>query len=230
MIIIPARLGSTRFPNKPLAKILGKEMIVRVCEVCSGISETWVAVPDKQLMKFVNSKGFKAVMTGQHCTGTDRVAEAINYINDDPDNIYINVQGDAPTVSAFDLLSLFIEKKKYPNHVIGTMCRKTHNNENVVKVVQNAGQLIYMTREGDAKYRQCGLYAFNRQELELFASVSNKKEVQRKYENIELMRFIDIGYPVRMLEVEGGPEVDVPEDVEIVERFLKNRKLVKVKA
>ena len=229
MIIIPARLGSTRFPNKPLANILGKEMILRVCETCSEVAETWVAVPDTSLMKFVHSKGFNAIMTGKHITGTDRLAEAINYIND-PNDIYINVQGDAPTVSAFDLLGLIIEKMKYPNHVIGTMCRLTHNNENVVKVIQNAGQLIYMTRKGDAKYRQCGLYAFNRKELEMFASIKNKEEVQAKYENIEIMRFIELGYPVHMLCVEGGPEVDVPDDVEIVECFLRNRTKSKVKA
>lgn len=219
MIIIPARMESTRFPNKPLALINGKEMILHVYERCTGIDDTWIATPNFELYQFILSKGYQALITSEQLTGTDRVAEAIAFINDEQD-IYINVQGDAPTIDTFDILNVMLEKKKHPNHVIGTMCKIGHNNENVVKVIQNAGQLCYMTRQGESRYRQCGLYAFNSAELTMFYNFPFKEAVLKKYENIEIMRFVEMGYPIQMVEITGGPEVDVPEDIAIVEQYL----------
>ena len=219
MIIIPARLESTRFPNKPLALINGKEMILHVYEKCATIEDTWVATPNVELYQLMLSRGYQAVLTSEQPTGTDRVAEAIAFLNDEQD-IYINVQGDAPAIDTLDIIDVILEKKKHPNHVIGTMCKLRHNNQNVVKVIQNAGQLCYMTRKGESRYKQCGLYAFNSAELTMFYNMPKKEEMLRRHENIEIMRFVEMGYPVQMVEIEGGPEVDVPEDIAIVEQYL----------
>jgi 3-deoxy-manno-octulosonate cytidylyltransferase (CMP-KDO synthetase) len=80
-----------------------------------------------------------------------------------------------------------------------------------------------MTRKGESKYKQCGLYAFNSAELTMFYNMPKKEEMLRKHENIEIMRFVEMGYPVQMVEIEGGPEVDVPEDIAIVEQYLQQK-------
>jgi CMP-2-keto-3-deoxyoctulosonic acid synthetase len=104
------------------------------------------------------------------------------------------------------------------------MCRAEYNDKNTVKVVHNAGQLMYMTREGEARFRQCGLYGFNRKELEAFSRVPNKSTLLEKYENIEIMRFAEIGYPVKMIEIQGSPEVNEPDDICVVEWLIEEKR------
>ena len=223
MIIIPTRLASTRFPNKPLAKIHGREMILHVCDRCSAVDNIYVATPDVDIIRLVENNGYRAVLTGDHITGTDRIAEVAEKI-DDPEDIYINVQGDSPAVNLEDVKRVIETKRYHHKFVVGTMCRMDNimeDNINVVKVIQNAGQLVYLTRKGGSKFRQCGLYAFNKEELRLFSQIPNKAAFLEMNENIELMRFIEIGYPVHMVEVAGSPEVDVPEDIKLLEHFIQ---------
>ena len=100
VIIIPARYDSTRFPGKPLVKILGIPMIIRVANICSkvmGKDSVYIATDNEIIKETVNKHGFKSIMTSNKClTGTDRVAEAASKINAD---IFINVQGDEPTIN-----------------------------------------------------------------------------------------------------------------------------------
>ena len=152
VIIIPARYKSSRFPGKPLAKILGKEMILRVLEICNKLinkKKIFVATDNKKINNLVVKNNFNVIMTSKKCsTGTDRVAEASKKIKAD---IFINVQGDEPVISAKDIEKIINTKKKYPNHVI---CGYTsisdfenENNVNLPKVVINKkSDLIYMSR------------------------------------------------------------------------------------
>ena len=115
-IIIPARYGSSRYKGKPLAKILGREMILRVADICSKVvnrNSLYIATDSKKIEKIVTENGYKTVMTSSKClTGTDRVAEAAKKIKS---NIIVNVQGDEPTIDPADIRKIIKVKKKYPN-------------------------------------------------------------------------------------------------------------------
>ena len=104
VIIIPARYGSSRLRGKPLYKILGREMVVRVAEICSkvvGLKNLYVATDSKKISNVVNKAGFKTIMTSSKClTGTDRVAEAAMKVRA---KIFVNVQGDEPTINPEDI-------------------------------------------------------------------------------------------------------------------------------
>ena len=152
IIIIPARYGSSRYKGKPLVKILNREMILRVADICSdvvGRENLYVATDNNKISKLVRDNNYKVVMTSTRClTGTDRVAEASKKINS---KIYINVQGDEPTINPKDIKTIIKAKIKYPNYVI---CGydKVHKFENpkslnLPKVVINDKQeLVYISR------------------------------------------------------------------------------------
>lgn len=113
VIIIPARYGSSRLRGKPLYKILGREMVVRVADICSkvvGIKNLFVATDSKKISEVVNKAGFRTIMTSSNClTGTDRVAEASIKVRA---KIFINVQGDEPTINPNDIKKIINKKKK----------------------------------------------------------------------------------------------------------------------
>ena len=152
VIIIPARYGSSRYKGKPLVKLLGREMILRVADICSKVvkkNKLFIATDDNRIAKKVSENGFNFIMTSKRClTGTDRVAEASKKIRS---SIYINVQGDEPTIRPSDIKKIIESKIKFPNHVI---CGydKVHKFENpfslnLPKVVVNEkNELIYISR------------------------------------------------------------------------------------
>ena len=114
-IIIPARYKSSRFPGKPLAKILGKEMILRVLNICAKAinkKNIYVATDDNRIKIRVLENNFQAIMTPKQCkTGTDRVAIASKKINA---RIFVNVQGDEPLINYKDIKKLYLPKKNFP--------------------------------------------------------------------------------------------------------------------
>ncbi len=111
--IIPARYKSSRFPGKPLALILNKPMIIWVCEIVEkalGKENTFVATDDKQIKETVLKHGYNVVMTSENClTGTDRLWEVAQKIKAD---IYVNIQGDEPTLDPNEIYGLLSEKTK----------------------------------------------------------------------------------------------------------------------
>jgi len=98
--LIPARYGSSRFPGKPLAPILGKPLIQRVYEqarLVKGLDELWVATDDERIRDCVEAFGGRALMTrADHPSGSDRLAEAAQLLGLAPDDLVINIQGDQP--------------------------------------------------------------------------------------------------------------------------------------
>jgi len=152
VIIIPARYGSSRYKGKPLVKILDREMVLRVADICSKVVEKknlYVATDNSKISKLVKNAKYNVLMTSTKClTGTDRVAEASKKIKS---KIYINVQGDEPTINPRDIKKIIKAKIKYPNHVI---CGydKVHklqkpSSTNLPKVVLNEKkELIYISR------------------------------------------------------------------------------------
>ena len=110
-IIIPARFGSSRYRGKPLVKILGREMVLRVADICSKIKKVkvFIATDSKKIANVAKKNGYDFIFTSSSClTGTDRVAEASNKIRS---KIYINVQGDEPTINPNDIKKVIKIKK-----------------------------------------------------------------------------------------------------------------------
>lgn len=232
LTIIPARMGSTRLPGKPLADICGKPMIVHVAERAHAaqLGRTVVATDSAQVLQAVQAHGLEAVMTrSDHESGSDRIYEALQIL--DPDGLVeavINVQGDLPTLEtdlivkalrplqdiAVDIATLGVE--------ITEESEKT--NPNVVKIVgsplaqENRLRALYFTRatapwgEGPL-YHHIGLYAYKRAALERFVSLGRSYLEQR--ESLEQLRALEAGMRIDVELVKALPlGVDTPADLE----------------
>ena len=237
LAVIPARYGSSRFPGKPLAAIRGVPLVVRVFQRVRSVlppEQIAVATDDDRIRKVCEEAGIRVLMTSSAClTGTDRVWEAAGQVEAE---IIVNVQGDEPLIKGDDILAVVRCKRNNPGHVVNAMCRITDRPDiespNVPKVVLNErDELVYMSRapipfvkaEGvtGVYRRQVCIYGFNRRELRAFAEFGRKSKLEEP-EDIEILRFLDLGIPVRMVEVSGASvAVDVPEDVARVERLLE---------
>ena len=235
--IIPARYNSSRFPGKPLIKILGKPMILWVAELSSkalGRENLFIATDDERIKNTVEAAGFKVVMTSNSLpTGTDRLAEVARNIKSD---IYINIQGDEPTIDP-NFITKVVEKKiNNPESVICAMSKLNSSddvfNVNIPKVIVNENtDMVYMSRlaipgfknevnKPKFYYKQVCIYAFNRKQLFSFSDFGRKSKLE-KCEDIELLRFLDLKTSIKMVEVEGiSYAIDVKEDIDIVTKRL----------
>ena len=238
VVIIPARYQSTRFPGKPLTSLVGKPMVLWVAEIGAravGRENVYVATEDDRIFDVVEHAGFQAIMTGDDAlTGTDRVAEAAESIDAD---IYLNVQGDEPLLDPADIRKIRDKKADCMDAVINGCCRLSDSedphNINIPKVITNeAGLMVYMSRQAipgfkDVKNaprnynKQVCIYAFTRNELRDFKNFGRKSRLE-KCEDIEILRFLELGKKILMVETSGGSlAVDVPEDVAPVEAALR---------
>ncbi len=235
--IIPARYNSSRFPGKPLIKILGKPMVLWVAELSSkalGRENLFIATDDERIKNTVEAAGFKVVMTSNSLpTGTDRLAEVARNIKSD---IYINIQGDEPTIDP-NFITKVVEKKiNNPESVICAMSKLNSSddvfNVNIPKVIVNENtDMVYMSRlaipgfknevnKPKFYYKQVCIYAFNRKQLLSFSDFGRKSKLE-KCEDIELLRFLDLKTSIKMVEVEGiSYAIDVKEDIDIVTKRL----------
>ena len=239
VIIIPARYGSSRYKGKPLVKIANREMILRVADICAGVvnkKNLYIATDSKKIAMVVKKAKYNAIVTSSKClTGTDRVAEAANKIKS---NIYINVQGDEPTIDSKDIQAIMKAKIRYPNHVI---CGydKVHkledpSNVNLPKVVVNKkNELIYISRAlipGSKKkiknleyLKQVCIYAFNKNDLSKFYSKKKKGYIET-LEDIEILRFFELGIKIKMVRLKSNSvAVDLIEDVPKAEKLIKQK-------
>lgn len=237
--LIPARLASTRFPEKPLALILGKPMILWVCELTAkavGSENTYVATDCERIAGVVRGAGFQAVMTKPEAlTGTDRIAEAIQAIDAD---LFINVQGDEPMLDPKSITNVIDEALAHPGSIVNGYAPipegEDPTNVNLPKcVIASDGRLLYMSRLAvpgfksndkapSVYYKQVCIYAFTREHLERYSSATKKAPCEAS-EDIEILRFLDLGYDVRMVELAGDTlAVDVPGDVFAVEAAMRS--------
>jgi 3-deoxy-manno-octulosonate cytidylyltransferase (CMP-KDO synthetase) len=238
VVIIPARYQSSRFPGKPLVNLLGKPMILWVSELSAqavGKENVYIATDDERISKVVIDAGFNTVMTSEQCfTGTDRLAEAANKI---PADIYINVQGDEPLINPKDIVNIIKAKKQYYHEVINGYCPlsidEDPNNVNIPKVIfTEDNRLVYMSRQAipgfkdkiqapDQYYKQVCIYAFTAEELQSYSDYG-RKSILEASEDIEIIRFLELGKKIRMVETSlGSLAVDVQEDITKVEQGLK---------
>ncbi len=237
IIVIPARYKSSRFPGKPLALIKGKTLLERVWDQCSKAApkdKIYIATDNKKIYNYCLKKKYQCLMTSTKClTGTDRVYELSKKIKS---KIYINVQGDEPLILPKDIKKIIKYSLKYPNYILNGMCKI--NNEldyrsfHVPKVVVNNNNfLLYMSRGGIpsnkknefvASFKQVCIYAFPRKALTDFSKI-NKKTFFENIEDIEILRFLELGYSVKMINVsQSSIGVDTPEDINRVNKYIKN--------
>ena len=211
-----------------MANILGKSLIERVYEKCVKVFPSYVATDDERIVDHCIEKGIKFLFTSKNCeTGTDRVAEAYKRLGG-YDTI-INVQGDEPLIKAEDIMAVAEVHRQVPYLVICGMCEATKEefeNPNIVKVVTNyRGELLYASRAGipttkdlqfKAAYKQVCIYAFRAAQLDYFGG--RFRTSYELIEDIELLRFLDSDYSVKMVKVSNASiSVNVPEDIKKVE-------------
>ncbi|HTI03223.1 MAG TPA: 3-deoxy-manno-octulosonate cytidylyltransferase [Acidisoma sp.] len=231
LILIPARMASTRLPGKHLADIAGQPMIVHVLRRAqeAALGPVAVATDSPEIATAVEKAGGQAVMTrADHVSGSDRIFEALNKL--DPQGragIIINVQGDLPTLSPQDLRAV-LKPLADPAVDIATLAAEItrpeeRTNPNVVKVVGSpvsAGRLraLYFTRttapsgEGPL-YHHIGLYAYRRAALERFVKLPPSPLEQR--ERLEQLRALEAGMRIDVAIVSSVPlGVDTAEELE----------------
>jgi 3-deoxy-manno-octulosonate cytidylyltransferase (CMP-KDO synthetase) len=241
--VIPARYGSTRFPGKPLALIAGRPMVQHVYERAQRarlLTDIVVATDDDRIRQAVENFGGRAVMTSQaHSTGTDRVAE-IAGSTDAP--LYVNIQGDEPLIDpAFiDKCAELISSGAQMSTLVSRIETRNHLlDQNVVKVViDRSGHAIYFSRHaipfprkyldagrdvdlGASTYlRHVGVYGYTKDTL-LTLAEAGRCEME-DLESLEQLRALYLGVRIRVGFVGAAtPCVDVPEDIEAVERLIK---------
>ncbi len=240
VLIIPARYKSSRFPGKPLTILKGKSMIKHVYDQCLKAvpkDSIYVATEDKRIADHCKKNNIQFIMTSDKClTGTDRLCEVSKLVEAD---YYINIQGDEPLFNPADIQILIQELIKQKNlyDVYCGYCsidsEDTFFSFNMPKVIFNKRkELIYMSRapipsnkknEFKKGFRQVCGYAFSKKSLEIFDIKS--KTYFESIEDIELLRFIELGVKVKMVEMsKKSIPVDVKEDIEKVLFALDNVK------
>ncbi len=238
--VIPARLHSTRLPNKPLADISGKPMVVHVAERAraSGASRVYVAADHTDVMAVCAAHGIEALMTRtDHATGTDRLAEVVNTLALDDDTIVVNVQGDEPLIDPALIHGVAAMLARMPMAHIATASHPIAAaaeffNPNVVKVVADANQLArYFSRapipfardafaldqtllpSGFPAQRHVGIYAYRAMFLKQFANLAPAPTEQ--WEALEQLRALHHGFQIAVLPWHGtvSAGVDTAEDL-----------------
>ena len=240
LILIPARMASTRLPGKPLADIAGEPMIVHVWRRAleADIGPVWVATDSPEIAAAVEKAGGHAALTrGEHASGTDRIHEALREA--DPAGragIVVNVQGDLPTLNPADLAAAaaLLSDRSVDIATLAAEIVKTHerNDPNVVKVVgtpvsPNRLRALYFTRatapagEGPL-YHHIGLYAFRRAALERFVALPPSPLERR--ERLEQLRALEAGMRIDVALVASVPlGVDTPAHLETARAVLTSR-------
>ncbi|WP_157266718.1 3-deoxy-manno-octulosonate cytidylyltransferase [Azohydromonas aeria] len=243
-VLIPARLASTRLPDKPLADIGGLPMVVRVAQraALSGARRVVVAADDDRIAEACRAHGVEAVLTAKdHATGSDRLAQACALLGLDGEDIVVNVQGDEPLIdpALIDACAALLDARE--DCVMGTAAHAIEaegdwRNPNVVKVVLDAaGRALYFTRAPvpcwrdavpplalptPAPLRHVGIYAYRAGFLRRYPML--EPSPLERIESLEQLRVLWHGerIAVHVAAQAPGPGVDTAEDLERVRALL----------
>ncbi len=235
MIIIPARLASTRFPQKILANINGVPMVIATAQRVQNLDDVAIATDSEEVLHIAKDYGFKAILTGEHHqSGTDRINEAALKLGLNDEEIIVNVQADEPFIEEAVVQSV-IERAKSTDALITSCCKKIDldhvKDPNLVKVILDAhGNAIYFSRsaipyarEGgyEGYFGHLGIYAFTKKSLQTFCSLPYGPI--EHIEKLEQLRAIYHGYKIAMVEVQSQSfGIDTPEDLERALKFFKH--------
>ena len=248
--IIPVRMGSSRFPGKPLAKILGIPMVGHVyfrSKMAKTLNKVYIATCDKEIMDYASSIGAKAIMTkNTHERASDRTAEAMLKIEEQTGqkvDVVVMVQGDEPMVFP-EMIDMAIKPMLDNPSIMSVNLMapiksiEEHNDPNCPKVVVDRDNFaLYFSREPIPSrkkgareeemimLKQVCIMPFSREGLLIFNQL--EPTPLEKIESIDMNRFLEHGYKVKMvLENYETQCVDTPKDKERVESLMKNDKLV----
>ena len=239
--IIPSRLGSYRFPDKPFADICGKSMLEHVykrAELCNLFEEVFVATPNREIAAHVEEFGGNAIMTTDDVRrASDRVAQAAKKVPDA--DIIVNLQGDEPLVVPEMFDAVLQPMLDDPDLACVNLVRRADFDEasdiNEVKVVSNErGEALYFSREPipskflgswtvDYFIEVC-IFPFTRQSLELYDRLPSTE--LEDIESIDMLRLLGHGYKIGIVETKHKTySVDVPADLEKVRKSMEVDKL-----
>jgi len=231
MIIIPARIGSSRFPNKVLADIGGMPMVVRTAKAVEDIDRVVIATDSQEVIEIAKEHGIDAVLTSStHQSGTDRIYEAATLMGLGEDEIVINVQGDEPFIETEVVQAVYslTKKNRINEKIMMNSCYKIISNPeaddpNIVKVVTDEEDIaLYFSRAKipyprdhhfDHYKGHLGIYGFTVKSLKQFCLLSTSP--LEEIEKLEQLRALYHGYEVAMTEVKTESfGIDTPEDLE----------------
>ena len=245
--VIPARMGSTRFPGKPMKKIHGMPMIGHCYHRTAkalGVDATYVATCDIEIAEYINLIGGHAIMTSStHTRATTRTAEALEKIEQETGekvDIVVMVQGDEPLILPETIREVTPEFKDKSVNIVNIMSRLTTEESfkdvnNVKVVIANNNDALYYSREpipspwkgweDIPRYMQTGIIAFRRDILIAFNAM---KETQlEQIESIDMNRVLETGGKIRMVLTEATTiGVDVVEELKEVEKILVGDKIM----
>jgi len=239
MIIIPARIGSSRFPNKVLADIGGIPMVVRTAMAVQDIDNVVIATDSQEVIDIAKVHDIKAVMTSStHKSGTDRIYEAVQRLGLPEQEIVINVQGDEPFIEHEVVQAVYDLSKKNASHkeIMMNSCYKLITNPeaddpNIVKVITDKEDIaLYFSRAKipyprdhhfDNYKGHLGIYGFTVHSLRTFCTLSPAP--LEDIEKLEQLRTLHHGYRIAMVEVATESfGIDTQEDLE---RAIKHHRL-----
>ena len=245
IIVIPVRMGSSRFPAKPLTEILGVPMVLRVlrqAQEVADVSHVAVATCDSEIREVVEAAGGLCIMTSaQHERASDRTAEAVAILEREIGKTFDRVlmlQGDEPCILAGHMRRLLDKLKvreagcSVANLLgpIGSLAEK--DDPNCIKVTcDRQGRAMYFSRSAiphgsglsaPLTGKQVCAIGFEREALRLFSNL-DQSDLER-IESIDMLRFLENGEPVLMVPITDMTHaVDIPEDVVVVESLLSQR-------
>ena len=236
--VIPARMGSSRFPGKPLAPILGRPMIEHVYHrtaMCQQLDAVYVATCDEEIKRSVEGFGGKVIMTSpEHQRASDRVAEAAKGLDAD---ILVLIQGDEPMVVPQMIEAAVSPMMEDPAIQCINLAKRIDSEEeyldpNTIKVVMDRrGDALYFSREpvptqrvasfGNIPvFKQVCIIPFRRDILLEYARL--EPTALEQAESVDMLRFLEHGYRVRLIETEFNTHaVDTPADLAMVESLMR---------
>jgi 3-deoxy-manno-octulosonate cytidylyltransferase (CMP-KDO synthetase) len=239
-VIIPSRYASTRLPAKALADIGGKPLIAHVVDRAneSNASRVIVATDDQRIADALSTSKCEVCLTREdHISGSDRLAEVVNKLAIDDDEIIVNVQGDEPAIPARLIIEVAASLAQAPQAVMSTAAHKIKsvadfNNPNVVKVVfDQSGRALYFSRSpipyskvareiGADAWHHIGIYAYRAGFLKRYhALAASKLEIA---ESLEQLRVMDNGESIMVhcIDYHAGVGVDTAEDLVVARELL----------
>jgi len=231
MIIIPARIGSSRFPNKVLADVGGVPMVIRTAQAVSEIDSVAIATDSQEVIEIAKKHNIEAIITSStHNSGTDRVFEATQKLGLLDNEVIINVQGDEPFIEEEVVKAVFdlTVKNRKNKSIMMNSCYKIMSNPeaddpNIVKVVTSNNELaLYFSRSKIPNPRDhhfndykghLGIYGFTKKSLETFCNL--KPAPLEDIEKLEQLRALYYDYQIAMVKVETKSfGIDTVEDLE----------------
>jgi len=231
MIIIPARIGSTRFPSKVLADIMGIPMVIRTAQAARELDTVVIATDSDEIVELAERYGYRAVLTSpEHASGTDRIHEAAQKLGLKEDEIILNVQADEPFIEheVVEKVYTLTKERVDGERILASSAYKIisapeADDPNLVKVVTDEEEVaLYFSRAKipyprDHHFNRykghLGLYGYTMSTLERYCAL--KPTALEEIEKLEQLRILAHGYRIAMTEVETESfGIDTPEDLQ----------------